>query len=146
MQLSIRSTVCGYSERWSAGCLPSSSGVDDNPMTMFYSVYLGLWSITFLNWWTRRENELRFLWGNEQHQAIAAQAEPRHQFKGVLEINPDTGRQMLVARSEFGQSLKRLIGFFAVFFMMIVTNLSIILVLQGKDMLWSAKIKNLKRK
>ena len=88
---------------------------------MFYSVYLGLWSITFLNWWTRRENELRFLWGNEQHQATAAQAEPRHQFKGVLEINPDTGRQMLVARSEFGQSLKRLIGFFAVFFMMIVT-------------------------
>ena len=52
-------------------------GVDENPLTMVYSVYLGLWSISFLNWWTRRENELRFLWGNEKTDTASMVSSPR---------------------------------------------------------------------
>ena len=35
---------------------PIFGGVDNNPMTVTYSVYVGLWSITFLSTWCRREN------------------------------------------------------------------------------------------
>ena len=32
------------------------SGITDNPLTLAYSVYTGLWSITFIEAWHHREN------------------------------------------------------------------------------------------
>ena len=38
-------------------------GVDKNPLTVVYSVFLALWSTLFLESWSRLENELKFQWG-----------------------------------------------------------------------------------
>eukprot|EP01048_Picozoa_sp_COSAG05_P015979 COSAG05_NODE_1997_length_3729_cov_2.409091_1_plen_341_part_10 len=79
------------------GCIvmvaqPFYGGVDKNPLSLVYSVYVGLWSIGFLEAWVRRENELRFLWGTQQ---LSEVEEPRLRFEGVIETNPETGRQVL---------------------------------------------------
>ena len=44
--------------------------VKDNPLTFSYSIYVGLWSISFLEAWHRRENELRFTWGTQDLSSI----------------------------------------------------------------------------
>eukprot|EP01052_Picozoa_sp_SAG31_P014606 SAG31_NODE_914_length_11058_cov_13.316270_7_plen_549_part_00 len=36
--------------------------IDDNWLSIPYSIYMSLWSVLFLNFWLRRENELKFLW------------------------------------------------------------------------------------
>jgi hypothetical protein len=41
------------------------SGVDANPLTLFYSVVLSLWSVGFLSSWKRTEANHAFLWGSE---------------------------------------------------------------------------------
>eukprot|EP01051_Picozoa_sp_SAG22_P009631 SAG22_NODE_815_length_7037_cov_6.192130_4_plen_234_part_00 len=68
------------------------SGITDNPLTLAYSVYTGLWSISFIEAWRRRENELRFLWGTEELSRIE---QPRPDFKGQLVISGETGSQQL---------------------------------------------------
>ena len=40
---------------------PLYGGLRENPLTLAYSIYTGLWSISFIEAWHRRENELRFL-------------------------------------------------------------------------------------
>ena len=37
-----------------------NGGIDSNPLTLPYSIYAGIWSISFLETWKRRENELKF--------------------------------------------------------------------------------------
>lgn len=78
-------------------------GVAYNPMTIFYSVYVGIWSTIFIESWHRRENELRFLWGTEKLSQIE---QPRPSFDGELDTNPETGRQLLVVKSQSVQYLK----------------------------------------
>ena len=94
------------------------SGPDQNPLTLVYSLYVGIWSILFLETWRRRESELRFLWGTE---GLAEVDEPRRQFMGVLEVNPDTGRQRFVVKSEFDQFMKRVVATFCVFVLILLT-------------------------
>eukprot|EP01047_Picozoa_sp_COSAG01_P002892 COSAG01_NODE_81_length_27820_cov_22.659753_8_plen_958_part_00 len=94
------------------------SGPDQNPLTLVYSVYVGLWSIVFLEQWRRRESELRFLWGSE---GLSEIDEPRREFQGVLEVNPDTGRQRFVVKSSFEQFQKRIAATFVVMIMILIT-------------------------
>ena len=97
---------------------PVYGGVDNNPMTLMYSTYMGMWSILFLSAWTRRESELRFLWGTEQ---LLEDDHPRLAFVGVLRINFETGRQKVVPASAWVQTGKRLAGFGVVLLMMLLT-------------------------
>ena len=39
-------------------CQPIFGGVDKNPLTLAYSIYVAIWSITFLEAYKRREREL----------------------------------------------------------------------------------------
>ena len=78
-------------------------GVAYNPLTIFYSVYVGIWSTIFIESWHRRENELRFLWGTEKLSQIE---QPRPSFEGELDTNPETGRQLIVVKSQTVQYLK----------------------------------------
>ena len=64
--------------------------VDENPFTIYYSVFFSVWSITFLSAWKQRENENAFLWGAEGYTMYES---PRPQFKGKHIINPITGRE-----------------------------------------------------
>ena len=68
---------------------------------------MGLWSISFLEAWGRRENELRFLWGTEQLSLIE---EPRQQFNGVLESNPETGRTTVEQSSAAAYYIKQTVA------------------------------------
>ena len=65
---------------------------DENPLVAPYSIYLCLWTATFLSLWTRRENELKFLWGSEHFEE---EQESRRQFRGVMDINPVTKKVKL---------------------------------------------------
>ena len=47
--------------------------------------------------------------------------EPRLEFKGVLEVNPETGRQMMVPKSSFAQFVKKLLSFLVVLAMIGLT-------------------------
>jgi hypothetical protein len=78
-------------------------GVAYNPLTIYYSVYVGIWSTLFIETWHRRENELRFLWGTEKLSQIE---QPRPSFDGELDTNPETGRQLLVVKSQSAQYMK----------------------------------------
>ena len=60
--------------------------------------------------------------GARSNTEAAPQAEePRLKFKGVLEVNPDTGRQQMVAESGGSQALKKLVGFLVVLLMIVLT-------------------------
>ena len=97
---------------------PIYDGVDNNPMTVTYSVYVGLWSITFLSAWGRRENELRFLWGAE---GLSNQEETRLAFEGEVVYNPDTGRTFKVPGSMALHRGKRGVSVVIVLIMMFLT-------------------------
>lgn len=43
------------------------SGIENNPLTFYFSIFLAFWSLAFTTQWTRRQNELAFLWGTETH-------------------------------------------------------------------------------
>lgn len=66
---------------------------DGNSLTVVYSVWLSIWSVTFLMIWKRREAELAFLWGSEGFEATE---QPRKQFKGIIIVNEETKREELV--------------------------------------------------
>jgi|EP01046_Picozoa_sp_COSAG06_P012677 hypothetical protein len=97
---------------------PIFGGVDNNPMTVTYSVYVGLWSITFLSTWGRRENELRYLWGTD---GLSHKEEPRLAFEGEVVYNPDTGRTFKVPGSMWRHRGKRVVSVLVVLFMMTAT-------------------------
>jgi hypothetical protein len=93
-------------------------GVDNNPLTLMYSAYMGMWSTLFLSTWKRRENELKFLWGtNALHNADIV----REQFKGVIHINLETGRQKYVIANAWAHTGRQLLGFLVVFLMIAIT-------------------------
>lgn len=97
---------------------PIFGGVDNNPLTVTYSVYVGLWSIAFLSTWGRRENELRFLWGTK---GLSRQQKPRLEFSGEVVYNPDTGRTFKVPKSMLAHRGKRVVSVLVVVFMMVTT-------------------------
>jgi hypothetical protein len=100
---------------------PIYGGVDKNPGTLAYSVYVGVWSISFLSAWARRENELNFLWGTE---GLSLKEEPRLQFVGEIIYNSDTGRTYKVPISQSVQIGKRALSIVVVVIMIIMTILA----------------------
>ena len=92
--------------------------VKDNPLTFSYSIYVGLWSISFLEAWHRRENELRFTWGTEDLSSIE---KPRPEFVGVIKAQFETGREVLVYKSALEHSAKRFVGTLVSFLFIIIT-------------------------
>jgi hypothetical protein len=86
-----------------SGCKFFGCGVSHNPFTIYYSIYVGIWSTLFIESWNRTENELRFLWGTESLSQIE---EPRPSFIGELHTNPETGKQVLEVKSPATQAMK----------------------------------------
>ena len=75
--------------------------VDKNPLTLGYSVYVGVWSVSFLESWKRKEVEYRFLWGSEH---VSDEEGLRPQFVGTL-IVTETGREKTIYSSMFERYL-----------------------------------------
>jgi hypothetical protein len=99
---------------------PVYGGVQKNPATLAYSVYVGLWSVTFLEAWKRKEVEFRFLWGSE----VLNQSEDiRPQFEGKL-IVTETGRERVVYKSSFDRYRKVFSSYLVVFAMIAATVFS----------------------
>ena len=48
--------------------------VSVHPSQVAYSIYVGLWSVAFIETWERREHELRFVWGAENLRSIQVRA------------------------------------------------------------------------
>jgi hypothetical protein len=100
---------------------PIYGGVENNPFTLAYSIYVGLWSISFLESWGRRESELRFLWGTADLKDIET---PRSQFEGVLETDFETGRQSLEHKSMRDYYIKMSVANFICFLFILFTIVS----------------------
>jgi hypothetical protein len=96
-------------------------GVSNNPLTMTYSIYVGLWSISFLEAWHRRENELRFLWGTEHLSTIE---QPRAEFVGITKTNPETGRSYVDVAKPIKAALKQVCSAVVVLLFVIFTVFS----------------------
>lgn len=64
--------------------------VDDNILTLPYTVFFAAWSILFLCTWRRRENEFKFLWGSEGYEGSER---PLPGFKGKHVVNEETGQE-----------------------------------------------------
>lgn len=79
-------------------------GVDGNPATLMYSIFMSIWSVLFLSVWRRKEAEHAFLWGSEGFEDSEG---PRPEFKGVLVVNPETGREDLVEGNYLLKLLKK---------------------------------------
>ena len=86
--------------------------------TIVYTLYMSGWTVHFLERWGRKENELRFLWGNE---AMTVVQKPRPQFKGVLRINFITNSEKLVADSAGVQFAKRVGSWFLILLVVLFT-------------------------
>lgn len=97
-------------------------GPDENPYTLVYSIYVGIWSILFLQSWNRREVELRFLWGLNR---LKHRDETRREFmsgpNATLEVNPDTGLQYYVVKHAMDQWIRKAISFISVLILMCIT-------------------------
>eukprot|EP01043_Picozoa_sp_COSAG02_P026908 COSAG02_NODE_1564_length_11912_cov_7.524676_2_plen_1114_part_00 len=115
----IPNTVLGFITM--AAQIYFGGGVSNNPLTMTYSIYVGLWSISFLEAWHRRENELRFLWGTEYLSTIEL---PRPEFVGITKSNPETGRSYLAVAKPVHAALKQLASAFVVIIFVAFTILS----------------------
>jgi hypothetical protein len=75
----------------------SGEGIDGNPLTIPFTAYMTLWLILFQCRWTRRENELKFLWGSE---GFEADEKPRAQFVGQFVINLETKKEDYIVRQD----------------------------------------------
>ena len=85
----------------SFGCVvmavqPYYGGVDKNPFTLAYSVYVGVWSVSFIEGWKRKEAEFRFLWGS---QVADGEEDLNADFVGKL-IVTESGRENIVYTSK----------------------------------------------
>eukprot|EP01045_Picozoa_sp_COSAG04_P015822 COSAG04_NODE_1279_length_7423_cov_9.522392_3_plen_1192_part_00 len=87
--------VCMLLGLVAAAVQPYFGGVDKNPLTLMYSVYVGMWSVTFLEGWKRKEVEYRFLWGSEH---VDDDEGLRAQFDGKL-IVTEAGREKMIYSS-----------------------------------------------
>ena len=83
-------TVFGAAGMVSQALSPS---MDENPLTIPYSVFFAMWSVTFLSSWNQKSNELGYLWGSE---GFEANERTRPQFKGVHKVNLETGREVML--------------------------------------------------
>jgi hypothetical protein len=94
---------------------------DENPLVAPYSIYLCIWTATFLSLWTRRENELKFLWGSEHYED---EQETRRQFVGVMEINKVTKKVKLKHKSaaQYGCKLSCSYTFSMVLICVVITG------------------------
>ena len=115
----IPNTILGFITM--AAQIYFGGGVSNNPLTMTYSIYVGLWSISFLEAWHRRENELRFLWGTEHLSTIEL---PRPDFVGVTKANPETGRSYLAVADPWTAALKQVISAVVILLFVVFTILS----------------------
>eukprot|EP01047_Picozoa_sp_COSAG01_P039957 COSAG01_NODE_3331_length_6243_cov_5.546061_3_plen_338_part_00 len=84
----------------------ANGGIDQNPLTVMYSIFLALWSTLFLESWQRTENTLKFQWGSE---GFELSEKPRPQFAGKFERHPLTGVENLVHASVPKRVLKLLL-------------------------------------
>ena len=94
------------------------AGVDGNPLTLMYSVFMSIWSVVFLSVWRRTEAEHAFLWGSEGYEDSEP---PRPQFKGKLVVNPETGREDLVINNYPLLLLKKCFSYIVILLCMLVT-------------------------
>ena len=88
-------TVFGIIAMISQVAGPERNGLNpvaENWLTIPYSLFFAMWSVTFLSSWVQRENELRFLWGSE---GFENNERTRPQFKGQHLVNQETGREMM---------------------------------------------------
>ena len=79
--------------------------------------------MSFLEAWHRRENELRFLWGNENLSTTEA---VRLEFVGRLEINAETDREEMVRSDVTFDMIKKAASFGASFLFILFTIASAI--------------------
>ena len=103
------------------GCQFAYGGIENNPATFQYSIYVGLWSISFLETWKRKQNELMFLWSTAD---LSDVEEPRTTFIGELVTQQETGRQVLDHVSGTTYGLKQAAGMMASFFIILFTIVS----------------------
>jgi hypothetical protein len=101
-------------------CQPIFGGINNNPLTLAYSVYTGIWSIAFIETWVRRETEHQFLWGTEHLEDIE---KPRAHFVGRLLINSETGTSRKVHKSNAVYYLKQFVGVVIVMLFIVCTIL-----------------------
>lgn len=94
------------------------NGVDGNPLTLVYSIFMSIWSVVFLSVWRRKEAEHSFLWGSEGFE----DSEPaRPEFKGKLVVNPETGREDLVINNYPLLVLKKCFSYVVILMCMFTT-------------------------
>ena len=94
--------------------------VERNPLTSGYSVYVGMWSVIFVESWKRKEIEFGFLWGSE---TLTGNDAVRPQFKGKTVVT-DYGRERYVYSSEARHVMRQVVGFGVVWFMIVLTVVS----------------------
>jgi hypothetical protein len=104
-----------------AGNFINEGGLESNPLVLAYSIFLSLWSTSFLEAWKRRENELKFQWGSEGFETTE---QPRVHFSGVFEVHPLTGVEKLVHKNKYQRYAKLVVTFLIGFFMIIMTGIA----------------------
>ena len=93
-------------------------GVDGNRATLVYSVFMSVWSVIFLSVWKRKEAEHSFLWGSE---GFEDSQKERPEFKGILVVNKETGREDLVEGRPLMRALKKFFSVVVIFLCMFAT-------------------------
>jgi hypothetical protein len=121
------------------------TNVERSRYTVWYTLYFSCWAVNFLGRWERKENELRFLWGNVEVRHVQ---KPRPQFEGVLRelsdkqcsvdkktwlhltnntdmpagVNFVTGRELMVPRNPPAQYAKRAFSWFLIVLILVFTT------------------------
>eukprot|EP01043_Picozoa_sp_COSAG02_P008349 COSAG02_NODE_265_length_26599_cov_13.943698_14_plen_730_part_00 len=95
-----------------------SADPDLNDVTLLYSVFVAVWSVVFLQGWTRREAELNFLWGTEN---LADSQEPRIQFVGRPKVVGFPGKETWVESSVIWPMVQRCMSWGLIILMMVAT-------------------------
>ena len=102
--------------------------VTNNPLTFTYSIYVGLWSISFLETWKRRQTELQFLWGTEFLKNVE---EERQEFvdssQTERKVNEETGKVYTEVIDPTRHALKKGFSNFLCFAFMAFTGISAML-------------------
>lgn len=64
----------------------------DNPVTIFFAVFMSIWSVFFIEFWQRKQSELQFEWDTDDFEKNIESIRPDFELKvKSTRKNPITG-------------------------------------------------------
>ena len=63
----------------------------DNPATVFFSIFMAIWTVLFIEFWKREQNRLQFEWDTTGLGKNSERIRPEFELRAEKRLHPLTG-------------------------------------------------------